>query len=166
MLLVAGFLIGGPVAVGAEPIHIVEKGGHVTEASVIVDAPPDEVYRAVTDYARWPQMLSDVTSVEVRGERVKFHSRALGRTVTVELDNVPGREIRFRGVDGPPGGRASGRYVLQLVDGGAHTRVTAELYLDVVGFPGVFVRDAKLRDMRTEKLSRDLTDTARWFAHR
>ena len=70
------------------------------------------------------------------------------------------------GVEGPPGGRARGRYVLTPIDGGKRTQVTAELYLDVVGAPGVFVRNSKIRDMRQAKLRADIQDVLGHFASR
>ncbi|MGE0866939.1 MAG: SRPBCC family protein [Kofleriaceae bacterium] len=152
---------------------LIERPGHVTEAEMIIEAPPAEVYRLVTDYERWPAVLTDVVDVQLvrggaRDGRVRFGSRAFGREVTVLFDNVPDKLIRFRGVKGPPGGRARGEYRLTPVpgSGGTRTHVLARLYLDVVGLPGLFVRDSTIRAMRRHKLDRDLTDVARWFALR
>ncbi|MGE5185332.1 MAG: SRPBCC family protein [Acidobacteriota bacterium] len=168
----AGIVLGMlATAADAEPVPLVEKPGHITEGVVTVDAPPAEVYALVTDYARWPAILSDVSSVKVerggpRDARVAFHSRAIGSDVTVVFDNVPDREIRFTGVEGPPGGRAHGDYRLEPIDGGRHTRVTADLYLDVVGVPGWFVSDSYIRNKRRSKLAHDLADVANHFARR
>lgn len=153
----------------ADGISLTELPDHVTQSVVVIDAPPAEVYRRMTDYARWPQVLSDVTSVRIeRGDReharVRFSSRAFDQTVTIELDNVPDQAIRFRGVKGPPGGRARGEYALTPVDGDRRTRVTATLYLDVVGPAGLLVRDRKIREMRRAKLAADLGDVARFYA--
>jgi uncharacterized membrane protein len=146
-------------------ISLQEMPGHTTEATVDVDAPPAVVYALVTDYARWPQLLGDVRSVKVerggpRDARVKFRSEILDHTVTVLFDNDPDRSIKFIGVEGPPGGRARGSYLLEPIDGGRRTRVHASLFLDVVGPAGVFVTDSKLRRMREAKLRADLTDVA------
>jgi uncharacterized membrane protein len=148
---------------GAYAISIHEIGNHVTEATVTVDATPAEIYALVTDYSHWSQILGDVRSVKVeRGTReharVRFRSNVLDQVVTVQFDNEPNRAIRFVGVKGPPGGRASGSYVLEPIDGGRRTRVVASLYLDVVGIPSVFVGDAKLRAMREAKLRSDMRD--------
>ncbi|MBX3159307.1 MAG: SRPBCC family protein [Deltaproteobacteria bacterium] len=161
IFLVAGMLTEASAQGG---VQLVDKGGHVTEATIVFDAPPAEVYRVATDYQHWPQILSDVSSVEVHGNRVRFHSRTFGQTVTVEFNNTPNRVIRFRGVEGPPGGRSSGSYVLTPVDGGARTRVTVQLYAEVVGVGHVLYRESKMREIRREKLARDLTDTARYLA--
>lgn len=137
----------------------------------MIDAPPADVYQLVTDYAAWPRVLSDVSSVKVeRGQtsdaRVAFHSRSIGYDVTLQFDNVPDREINFVGIKGPPGGRAHGKYLLVPTADGQHTQVTADLYLDVVGMPGWFVSDAYVRGKRRAKLERDLADVQRYFAER
>jgi carbon monoxide dehydrogenase subunit G len=147
-------------------ISLREVPNHTTEATVEVDAPPAQVYALVTDFAHWPQLLGDVQSVKVerggsRDARVRFHSKILDHTVTVQFDNDPGHTIRFVGVEGPPGGRAKGSYVLEPLDNGKRTRVHASFYLDVVGVASVFVGDAKLRNMREAKLRADLTDVTR-----
>jgi hypothetical protein len=167
-----GFGVSVVVAVLAADAHadveLSERPGHVTEARVIVDATPAEVYALVTSYASWPSFLSDVTSVRVEsGEReharVQFRSRALGHTVTVVFTNDPDRAISFRGVAGPPGGRAHGRYVLNPIDGGKRTEIIARFYMDVVGAPGLFVRDSTVTNMRRNKLRADMADTARYI---
>lgn len=164
-------ILAVPGAAHAQRIALVERPNHTTEATVDVDAPPDEVYALVTDYASWPRVLSDVTEVSIRaGGRdnasVHFRSHALAHAVTIAFENEPGRRISFRGIEGPPGGRASGTYLLTPIDGGRRTHVTATLYLDVVGVAGVFVRDKKTRAMREAKLTADLGDVVRHFARR
>ena len=172
-LQIAGAMVmlAAPGAARAERITLVERPDHTTEATVDVDAPPDEVYALVTDYASWTRVLSDVSDVSIRsGGRdnasVHFRSRALAHAVTIVFANEPGRRISFRGIEGPPGGRASGAYTLTPIDGGRRTHVVATLYLDVVGVASVFVRDKKLRAMREAKLTADLDDVVRHFAPR
>ena len=150
-------------------VTITEKPGHTTEGVVTVDATPSQVYDLVTDYAKWKSILGDVISVTVKsGGRenatVRFKSRTLQHEVTVIFDNIADHRIAFRGIDGPPGGRASGSYTLTPIDGGHRTLVTAELYLDVVGAPSLFVRDRTIRSMRQAKLRADLADVAKHFA--
>ncbi len=154
---------------GAEILALGEKPGHVTEASVIVDAPPAKVYQLATDYGRWPELLSDVRSVKVDGGHrdatVRFRSTALGHEVAVKFDNVENQVIQFDSVDAPPGARASGTYVLEPLDGGTRTRLTATLYLDVGGVVGLLVTDRSLRAMRQAKLRADLEDVEARFTH-
>jgi len=160
----------------AAPAHadftVVERGGHWTEAEIVVDATPTELYALATNYERWREVFSDIKSVRVVGgddranAKVQFDSRALEHEVTVQFENVPGQALRFRGIKGPPGGRARGEYLLESLDGGTRTRVRARLYMDVVGIAGVFVRDAALRRMRQDKLTRDLRDIQQWASRR
>lgn len=152
-------------------VQLAELPHHVTEARVVIDASPDEIYDLVTSYRAWRTILSDILSVSVEGgdrehARVRFKSRALRNTVTVEFDNEPGRTIRFRGVKGPPGGRASGVYALVPLDNGTRTEVVAQLYMDVVGAPGLLVREKTIRGMRRAKLRADLTDIDHYFRAR
>jgi uncharacterized membrane protein len=162
--------VGLPAAAApAEPIVLVEESPTITRGVVTVDAPPGHVYALVTRYAAWPALLSDVSAVTVlaggaHDARVRFRSRAFGREVAIQFDNVPGRVIRFRGIEGPPGGRAEGVYQLEPIDGGRRTRVTARLYLDIVGPASWFVRDRTIRGMRRAKLAADLADVARYFS--
>jgi len=154
----------------ASQLTISEKPGHITEAVVALDASPAEIYAYVTSYENWTVMFSDITSATVKSggptdARVRFHSRALGQTVTIAFNNIPDHLIRFRGIDGPPGGRAAGTYELAPLPDG-RTLVTARLYMDVVGVSSVFVSDAKIRKMRAQKLRSDMTDVIHHFPPR
>lgn len=155
----------------ADPFTLVDKPNHVTEATLTIDASPAEVYGLVTDYANWPRLLSDVRGVKVErpgreSAVVRFKSAAFGRTVTVEFANEANHIIRFKGIKGPPGGVARGTYLMEPIDGGQRTRVTATLYLDIVGPASLFVSDAKIKRMRHAKLRSDLSDVLRAFPHR
>jgi len=155
----------------ADQLVMREKPGHVTEASVTVDASPSAIYAFVTDYSNWTSVFSDVTSVEVksggrRDAKVRFRSKSLAHTVTVAFDNVTDQLISFRGIDGPPGGRATGSFVLTPVDGGRRTHVKGRLYMDVVGVPGLFVSDSEIVMMRVGKLRADMTDVMNAFPTR
>jgi len=153
----------------ADSVQLTEQPHHVTEGRVVIDATPEQIYDLVTQYAQWRKILSDIRSVNVEGgdrehARVRFRSHALSHTVTVQFNNQPGRMISFKGVKGPPGGRASGQYTLVPLDGGKRTQVIASLYMDVVGAPSIFVRNSEIEAMRQAKLRADLTDIANHFA--
>ena len=81
-----------------------------------------------------------------------------------QFDNVPGKLIRFKNVETPLGTRASGEYRLAPIDGGTRTQITAWVYLDIVGAPGLFVRDSTIRQLRQAKVEADATDVKRRFA--
>ena len=147
---------------------ISEASKTVSKATITVDAPPGDVYVLITDYAQWRKFLTDVTYVKVetggrRDARVRMESRALEHKVTIAFDNDPDKAVRFKLVDGPPGARATGEYLLVGIDGGKRTRIDATLYMDVVGVTGIFVTDKKIRKMRQAKLRTDLEDVARWM---
>ena len=152
------------------PTVVSEKPAHTTQATITVNAPPEEVYRIATDYARWPTVLAgDVLAVAIeRGGRrdalVRFRSKALGREVAIQLDNEPDRAIRFRGVGSPPGASASGEYRFDPIAGG-RTRVTATFMMHAGGLSSLFVKESTVDRMRREKLKSDLADLARWFAN-
>jgi uncharacterized membrane protein len=153
----------------AERVVLTERSGHMTEVVITVDAAPAEIYGLVTDYARWPEVLSDVSSVKVeaggrRDAKVRFRSKVLEHEVAVVFDNDPDRTIRFHSVDAPPGVRASGEYKLASIDGGKRTRITATFYLDVSWPTSWLIRDSTIRSMRRAKLEHDVTDVVRWFS--
>lgn len=83
----------------------------------------------------------------------------MGHEVTVHFENEDNRVVRSRLVDGPPGARARGEYLLEPA--GERTLVRATLYMDVKGVAGWFVTDARVRRMRETKLATDLRDLAR-----
>src|SRR3954468_12873550 len=87
---------------GSAKIPLQDKPGHITEATVILDASPAEVYKLVTDYANWTATLTDVRAVNVEspgreGARVRFRSTALQHEVTVQFANEPDHVIRYKG---------------------------------------------------------------------
>ncbi len=152
----------------AEQVTLTELGGAKTQGAIVVDASPAAVYALVTDYDNWPNVLTDIKRVDVKSggrqdARVWFDSRAMKHGVTVQFDNTSGSVITFRLVDGPRGARATGEYLLRGIDGDKRTRITATLYMNVVGAVGVFVRDKTIRKMRQKKLRTDLEDVARYF---
>ncbi|MDX2087013.1 MAG: SRPBCC family protein [Kofleriaceae bacterium] len=147
-----------------------ERSADLTEATVDIDASPRQVYEAATNYRLWPALFTDITSVKVEGgprdqARVRFRSRVLDREVTVQFDNIPDRAIRFLAISGAPGGKARGEYLLTPLDGGRRTRVTARLFLKIVGPAAMVVSKAEARSMRQRKLRADLSDTQH-FMHK
>lgn len=168
LLMTMGILLAsGAGAARADEVPLVELGGAQTLGIVEVDAPPSTVYAVVTDYQGWTEVLTDIKSVALKSggradARVRFASRAMKHSVTVQFTNEPDVAIRFRLVDGPSGARARGEYLLEPTDGGRRTRIRATLYMDVVGVPAWFVRDSTVRGMRQRKLRTDLLDLSRY----
>lgn len=167
-ILVGVLLAGTAAPAAAQKATITELGGATSKAVIEVDAPPSEVYAVMTDYARWRDVLTDIKAVSVKSggrekAKVWFRSRALKDKATVVFDNERDRVVRFALDDGPPGARSRGEYVLTALDGGKRTRITATLYLDVVGAAGWFIRGKTIRGRRQNKLRYDLEDIARHF---
>jgi uncharacterized membrane protein len=159
------------IAAAAPHAQLSEESRTVSHATITIDAPPAAVYSLVTDYAMWPTFLTDVKWTKVLGggredARVRMHTYSLGHPVTVAFDNIQDRAIRFDLVDGPPGARAKGEYILDPLDNGTRTRVNAVLYMDVVGVAGLLITDSRIREMRTAKLRGDLEDGARELERR
>ena len=162
------FVLGRAGPAAAEEATLTELGGAKTQGIIEVDASPARVYAVMTDYENWPNVLTDVKAASVKAggrddAKVRFDSRAMKHAVTVLFDNDADAAIRFRLVDGPRGARATGEYLLESVDGGKRTRITATLYMNVVGVVGWLVRDKTIRKMRQQKLRTDLEDGARYF---
>ena len=171
LLALAAVTAGAPAARGAPAPTISERPHHSSQGTITIDAPPAEVYTAMTDYALWPRFLTDVewTKVQAGGRRdarIRMRTHSLGHEVTIQFDNIDNQAVRFELIDGPPGARANGAYVLVPLDGGTRTRVDATLYMNVVGAPGLFISDAKIKRLRQAKLRGDLADGAREIERR
>jgi hypothetical protein len=146
--------------VGAAGVAVRAVDGHTSSGEVSLGAPPAEVFAAATDFARWPALLADVEAAEVLAvrdghTRVRYRSRALARTLTVDVTTEPSRAIRFALVDGPPGARARGEFLLAR-EGEDGTRVTATLRVEVTGAARWLVDPARVRAGRSTKLASDL----------
>ncbi|MDB4958559.1 MAG: Polyketide cyclase / dehydrase and lipid transport [Myxococcales bacterium] len=168
LLSLAMFPIVASAAYAQPNLSIQELPGHRTEATIDLDAPPAAIYAAMTDYAHWKTFLTDVASARVlsggrEDAKLRTESHVLGSEVTIAFRNTPNTAMRFTVTDGPPGARGGGELLLMPLDNGTRTRVRAVLYLEVVGLPGWFVSDSRLRNMREAKLRRDLGDLARTF---
>jgi uncharacterized membrane protein len=169
-LTIAAALVALFVATPAlgEKLTMRERSADLTEATVVIDAPPRQVYELATNYKQWPALFSDIRSVKVESgprerARVRFGSNAFDREITVQFDNIPDRAIRFLAISGAPGGKARGEYVLTPIDGGRRTQVTARLFVKIVGPAALVVSKSEARSMRQRKLRADLTDTQRWL---
>lgn len=167
-VLVGFFVVAWAAPAAAEEATLTELGGAKTQGVIVVDASPAHVYALVTDYDNWPNVLTDIKRVDVKSggrqdAKVWFDSRAMKHGVTVQFDNAKDSVISFRLVDGPRGARATGEYLLEGIDGGKRTKITATLYMNVVGAVGWLVRDKTIRKMRQKKLRTDLEDLARYF---
>jgi carbon monoxide dehydrogenase subunit G len=142
--------------------------GSTTEATVELHGTPDEIYKVITDYAKWDALFTDVKNVKVKsGGRddgvVKFTSKSLmGHTITVRFKNTAGKVIVFKLTDGPHGAVSTGVFTLTST-GERTTRIDAKFYMDVTGVMGWFIDDSTIKALRQLKLQRDLLDLAKRF---
>lgn len=62
--------------------------GHTASRSVTLQAPPERVFAAITDVARYPQWRPDVRSVEVLAAEGPFRFRESGKQGTVTYREI------------------------------------------------------------------------------
>lgn len=156
-------------AAPAAPVRIYQSPDNeaITEGETTLAADPDAVYRAVTDYARWPAMFPDIRRAIVTSQtgvdaRVTF-IHAAGNRDNIHFHNQPAaRMVWFEDT----GGRAEVWAEIVFVSGDrpGTTRVHSRLYVDVHGLASLFVSDRKLRTIREQRVREDLTQLRAYFA--
>ncbi|HEY7930899.1 MAG TPA: SRPBCC family protein [Acidimicrobiales bacterium] len=107
--------------------------------SMVVNASPDEVYRVVVDFERYPEWVSELKHIEVlerdadgRALEVEFRAAAYGRSTTYALrydyDQAP-RVLRWWQTRGDLTAELHGQY--QFDAAGAATKVTYDLEVEL-----------------------------------
>lgn len=146
-------------------VRLWEVEDHTTEGEIFVEGEPASIYAAVSVYARWAQIFSDVATVEDQGadgdeEMVKLVTTE-GQNNNLRFKNDPAHHVvRFRDTGGI--GDVWAEIAFEPAPGGG-TRVHARLHGDVHGLYSLVITDAKLRDERRKKLTSDLSDILRYF---
>jgi Polyketide cyclase / dehydrase and lipid transport len=161
--LVAGVLaVAG--AAHAEQLNRVVVGdvegtdGRWQAGQVVVAAPAKEVQRWFADVPNWPLRFPDDEKVrdfgrDDKGRRVaEFHSRSLGRTLTVHLREQPGL-ITYEGTG--RGITTQGRVTFEAL-GPDRTRITIATTGELHGAVGVLVSPEMKRKRALKKLTVDL----------
>jgi polyketide cyclase/dehydrase/lipid transport protein len=166
-IFAAAVIAPSDASAGGPTVRVWDVQANVAEAVVDVHASPDAIYRVVTNYAQWPGLFSDVRKVSVlsggpRDATVRFESQTLERQVTVRFDNGPD-SVRFQLVDGPPGVKSTGKFVVEPGQDPSWTRIRGSLFMDASFPASMFVSAKKLAWMRHTKLSRDLEDLRKRF---
>jgi ribosome-associated toxin RatA of RatAB toxin-antitoxin module len=106
---------------------------------MVVNASPDEVYRVVVDFERYPEWVSELKHIEVlerdadgRALEVEFRAAAYGRSTTYALrydyDQAP-RVLRWWQTRGDLTAELHGQY--QFDAAGAATKVTYDLEVEL-----------------------------------
>jgi uncharacterized membrane protein len=152
--------------VSSPAVKIWNPGGAVTEGEVTVPGTPAEIYAAVTDYARWPAIFSNLrTSTVKSGDAVAATVETVstkGKRHTLVFKNDPlALVVRFE----ERGGRAEARAEITFRSArrAGFTVVRARLYADVHGAAGLFVRDSTIRSKREHKVMGDLSRLHAYF---
>ena len=154
---------------GAQPLNAVSLGdlpgtdGEWQTGQVIVAAPTAEVQHWFTDAPRWEQRFPDDQKVRVLGRAadgrqvVEFHSKALGRTLTVHLREQPGL-ITYDGSG--KGINTQGKIMIEAL-GPTRTRIVMQTTGELHGAIGVFASKGMKRKKALAKLSADLNAAVR-----
>lgn len=167
MLLLTVWLSGGVVTASPASILVTEADDEGTSVGVIaLDARPEEVHAALTDFPNWPKLFSDVRWTKVKRRNAghiqgEFQSLSLGHAHELEVFARPPSQVRFQVVP-EHGVDLWGEFVLAPAgSGGTHVRYA--LHSDVAGILGWFASNSSLRDKRRAKVRRDLQDLLRRF---
>jgi len=168
-LVALTLVLAGTGTVAAGPIKVWESpdDAQITEGETTLAVDPDTAYAAAVDYARWPSMFPDIARVAItkrQGDdaRVTFVHKD-GNRDNVHFHNTPqARMVWFEDT----GGRAEVWAEIVFVPGehAGTTTVHSRLFADVHGLASVVVSGAKVRMLRQQRVTSDLTDLHEYFA--
>jgi uncharacterized protein YndB with AHSA1/START domain len=138
--------------------------------SIVIDAPPDTVFAAVSDFDGYARWVSDLKSVRVierdaagRGLEVEFRAAAFGRsaryTLRYDYTRAP-EELSWYQVEGDVTATMAGRYRLERATGG--TRVTYDLEVELAVPIPAFVKARAAQRIQADAL----TELKAWVERR
>ena len=166
LLPAAAVVLRGSSA-GAEEVHIRSQKG-LTDGALVVRGQPRDLYAALTDYGRWPQIFPEVASARIAGGSadspvVEVRDQG-GQSHVLRFQNDPRRlTIRFR--EHANRVRVSVVLVLSGTARPGWSRVSARLRAEVTGPARLFAGEGRVRKKREDRLRRDLGHV-RDYAHR
>jgi hypothetical protein len=134
------------------------SNGKWQTGEVVVAAPVEVVQGWFSDASHWSQRFPDDSDVRDEGRTadgqhvVRFHSAALGKTLTVTLKETPGL-ITYTGVG--QGVSAQGKIFFQSVDA-THTRIISQTTGELHGITGLVAPETLKRKRAVSKLTADL----------
>lgn len=166
------FVLRGNVAAAddsaqAVPAHRDTKDPRWVSGSVVVDAPPDEVWARFERVDTWPQMLSDIKRMKVVDHRdthwgIELETRTLGhgmlgyavetspdRVVKLSTDKLGVHALAYTRIH--PGPRAG------------QSLVSYSLFLKLNGAPSLLISDKSLREKQDHMVAVTLADIGRGF---
>jgi hypothetical protein len=139
------------------------SGGRWQSGEVTIGVPAREVQRWFADAPRWPARFPDVQWARVEGKSsdgraiVRFRSRIIGRTLTLDLREQPGL-ITY--VGNGKGVTLQGRMYF-TPRGPGTTHVVLQTSADLHGLAGAFASAKTKRGRAFKKLRADLTALTR-----
>lgn len=168
-LLVFGFTSAALAAPAAPPVRIWEspKDESITEGETTLDVDPDTAYAAAVDYPRWPVMFPNIARVEItkqegadarvtlvhqNGHRDNLHFRNQPQARMVWFEDTGGRATVWAEIVFLPGERPG------------TTRVRSRIYADVHGLASLVVSNSRLRSLRQQRISSDLSNLRTYFS--
>ncbi|HEY3358077.1 MAG TPA: SRPBCC family protein [Polyangia bacterium] len=159
-------LTAAPAAAG--PRVWQPKDGAVTEGEVEVHARPSTVYRALTEYAKWPALFSDIawSAVKSGGREnavIQFKSHTFPKPQHVRFRNTHNRLVRYELIDGPSGVKVQWETAIEPNADRGTTKIRIRLTVVVGGIYGWIVTKEKVRKYRESKMTKDVRDLAKHF---
>jgi hypothetical protein len=156
-----------PYSAQPVPAHRYAQDPRWVFGSVVVDAPPDEVWARFQHVESWPRMLSDIARMRVIDHRgahwsIELETRTLGHGMLgYDVTASPERVIEL----------ATDRLGVHAM---AYTRihpgptsttslVSYSLVLDVKGLPSVLISKSSLREKQDHMVAVTLADIRRTF---
>jgi hypothetical protein len=141
--------------------------GSITEGETTLEIEPDAAYAATIDYPRWSSMFPDIEHMEVKNQHGADARVTLihhdGSRDNVHFHNQPqARMVWFEDT----GGRAEVWAEIMFLPGerAGTTRVHSRLFADVHGVASLVVSDGRLRSLRRQRMTGDLSHLHAYFS--
>jgi hypothetical protein len=170
-LFVALSILLAAAPVGAAPgVRVYQsKDPHITEGETVINGETAQIYEAVLDYARWTEIFPDVAKVVVTAQKGNDAHVTLiapdGHRDNLHFNNQPAARMVFFE---DTGGRAEVWAEIMFVPGETKgtTRVHTRLYANLHGLASLVVAESDVRQMREQKIERQLAHIREYFRRR
>lgn len=151
----------------AIPAHRDAKDPRWVFGSVVVNAPPDEVWARFERVETWPQMLSDIARMKVVDHRdahwgIKLETKTLGHGMLgYDVETSPARVIKLS--TDTLGVHALAYTRIHPGPQAGQSLVSYSLYLQLNGAPSLLISDKSLREKQDHMVAVTLADIGRGF---